>query len=94
MEVRFAQESTLFRAVYHALEDTLKSVSLVAASNNTVSYSAPVSRDISQSISSVKESQYYTGSGTKFTSYSPYTPREAHPAQAALQFSQAVLALR
>lgn len=94
MEVRFAQESTLFRAVYHALEDTLKSVSLVAESSNTASYSVPVSRDISPSISSVKEPQYYTGSGTKFKSYSPYTPREAHPAQAALQFSQAVLTPR
>jgi DNA mismatch repair ATPase MutL len=32
--------------------------------------------------------QYYTGSGVKFKNYSPYKNTQAHPAQAAIEFSK------
>lgn len=83
MEVRFAQESTLFRSIYHTIEDTLKSVSLSPEK---------ISQEIqTPSFSPSPQEKYYTGSGTKFKSYSPYTPRVSHPSQSALEFSQVLL---
>ena len=91
MEVRFAQESTLFRAVYHALENVLSSVTLVSDTHTddggTFSKSPSFSSSVPSHISPVS---YYSGSGSKFKSYSPYTSRDAHPAQAAIDFTKEI----
>lgn len=88
MEVRFAWESTLFRSIFHAVEDTLAAVSLASWSDTS-----PTSYSHHSSIPSAPEKQerYYTGSGTKFKNYSPYTITQADPTQAALDFSRAIL---
>lgn len=51
LEVRFAQESSLFRSVYHAIEDALKSVSLSKeaqySQNSDILFSLPSSSSTS-----------------------------------------------
>ena len=76
LDVRFANENTIFRSFFHGVEDTLNNVSL------TNSVASPTL------IASQK--QYYTGSGTKFKSYSPYKDTSPNPAQAAINFTQAI----
>ena len=101
MEVRFANESSLFKAVHSAIFSKLESTTLLSHSwennweteniqNNTFSH-----QNNFQSSSQNSAPQYYTGSGTKFKSYSPYKNIESNPAQwkigAALDFSKATL---
>ena len=68
LEVRFANESTIFRGIYHAIQDKLDSVSLLKINN------------IEGNIIPKKE-EFYTGSGTKFKSYSPYKNTNPNPNQ-------------
>lgn len=68
LEVRFANESTIFRWIYHAIQDRLDSVSLLKINN------------IEENIIPKKE-KFYTGSGTKFKSYSPYKNTSPNPSQ-------------
>ena len=105
MEVRFANESSLFKAVHSAIFSKLESTTLLSHSwendpeweksewsaiNNNFSH-----QNNFQSSSQNSAPQYYTGSGTKFKSYSPYKNIESNPAQwkigAALDFSKATL---
>ena len=72
LEVRFAWESQIFRWFYHAIQDRLNSVSLL----DTNIESSTIKDEISP-----KQEQYYTGSGTKFKSYSPYKNTNPNPSQ-------------
>jgi len=69
LEIRFANEQEIFRNIYHSIEDTLKKVSLL-------SYETSPSNVEKEVIP-----QYYTGSGTKFKSYSPYKNTSPNPNQ-------------
>ena len=84
LEVRFAQESELFRSIYHSLQKTLEWVTLINIDNSNGQEWQP---------QKIEESapQYYTGSGTKFKSYSPYKDTSANPAQAGLDFTKSIL---
>ena len=83
-EIRFADESQVFRLVYHAIHEKLQALSLVH-------WSVWTNEHIQQT---EKNPEYYTGSGTKFKSYSPYKNTEINPAQwniqDALNFSKAL----
>lgn len=83
-EVRFANESELFRTVYHAINTELDKVSLIST---TPDYTPPAFSN------TVQEStpKYYTGSGTKFKAYSPYSDKTPNPAQWAIDFTKSVL---
>jgi len=76
LEVRFAQESTIFRGIYHAIQDKLDSVSLL-------SIMRPVSELENKALETGlnNQQQYYTGSWTKFKSYSPYKNTSPNPNQ-------------
>ena len=86
LEVRFAQESQIFRWFYHAIADKLNSVSLL--STDILPWN-------SQNNIEPKQEQYYTGSGTKFKSYSPYKDTNPNPSQwrinQAMNFSKNVI---
>lgn len=73
LEVRFANESTIFRWFYHAIEDKLNSVSLLSNDINNFNQSSPEIE--------IKQEQYYSWSGTKFKSYSPYKNINPNPSQ-------------
>ncbi len=103
LEVRFAQESSIFRSVYHAVKNKLESDMLVkdervAYLSNENIFNNKSTSDISESDnhspSSTPSQKYYTGSGTKFKNYSPYTQLPNNPSQKsleALDFSEAIL---
>ena len=81
LEVRFAREQEVFRALYHAVEKTLDTVSLVGGAGTTWTISQPV-----HTFSEPK--QYFVGSGSRFQSYSPYKDTSHAPNQS--QISQAL----
>ncbi len=88
LEVRFAAESNVFRAFYNAIESKLDDVSLISGD--------VISENSSQVSSNTPEQEkYYTGSGTKFKSYSPYKNTTANPQQRtmddAMLFSKAMM---
>ena len=102
MEVRFAGEATIFRSVYHGIKDELERVSLVQDFNTTPSSQPSPLGEKEQVVNSFispdrrdetiqSKDKYYTGSGTKFKSYSPYKNTQSNPAQAWLDFSREVL---
>lgn len=88
LEVRFAAESNVFRAFYNAIESKLDDVSLISGDvipENTLQASKSIPH----------QEKYYTGSGTKFKSYSPYKDTQANPQQRtmsdAMMFSGAMM---
>ena len=87
LEVRFAAESNVFRAFYNAIESKLDGVSLI--SDDLI----PVHSI--HTASAPQQEKYYTGSGTKFKSYSPYKDTSANPNQKtmddAMLFSKAII---
>lgn len=87
-EVRFAWEAQIFRWFYHAIQDKLNWVSLIETPLNNTFSSNDTQREI-------KQEQYYTGSWTKFKSYSPYKNTVANPSQSrldqAMNFSKQVV---
>lgn len=88
LEVRFADESTVFRSFFHAIEDKLNHVSL---NNSPTQESAPY--PATQTFPPREKEwskQYYTGSWTKFKAYSPYKDTSPNPAQASIDFTQAI----
>lgn len=88
MEVRFAGEATIFRSVFHGVKDELERVSLVSNSwhqNLTSNLSSGQREQTSEA------SKYYTGSGTKFKSYSPYKNTATNPSQASIDFTKQIL---
>lgn len=93
LEVRFANESSLFRSIYHTIQDKLDKVSLISDSQSVSNIEAtPINNN--QYIAE-KQPEYYTGSGTKFKAYSPYSQRTPNPNQwqihNAMNFSKEVL---
>ncbi len=83
LEVRFANESSIFRWIFHAIQSRLDWVSLITPPIQ----SSPLQEESAE--------QYYTGSGIKFKSYSPYKNTNPNPSQwkiwEALNFSEKVL---
>lgn len=75
MEIRFAQEQQIYRLFFHGIQDTLQKVSLVSSEKKDSSFSSQGNTSTSTS------PQYYTGSGTKFKSYSPYKDVSSNPNQ-------------
>ena len=94
LEVRFANESSIFRGIFHAIQSRLDWVSLIhwqdwgKQPSSTSSLSFRVEEGEQQK-------EYYTGSGTKFKSYSPYKNTSPNPSQwkiwEALNFSEKLL---
>ncbi len=88
LEVRFAQESQIFRWFYHSIENKLNNVSLISSEQsfwienwNQSNYQ--------------ENPKYYTGSGVKFKSYSPYKNVNSNPSQTkindSIKFSSQIL---
>jgi len=84
-EVRFAQESEIYRLVYHSIQDKLDSVSLLKSSPQP----SPIKER------ELKTEKFYVGSWTKFKSYSPYKNISSNPNQwqikEAFNFSKKIL---
>ncbi len=80
LEVRFANEQNIFRAVYHSIQEKLESVSLITSSNINdninIDYSTAQKNNEWTKINS-----FYTWSWTKFKSYSPYKDTTPNPKQ-------------
>lgn len=72
LEVRFANEQNIFRAVYHSVQEKLDSVSLIKT-NNLNEKTNTSSENINNS--------FYSWSGTKFKAYSPYKNTSQNPNQ-------------
>lgn len=89
LEVRFANESTIFRWFYHAIQDNLNNVSLIVGNEHINS------ENIWNENTANKQEQYYTWSWTKFKSYSPYKNTNPNPSQISINdsinFSKKVL---
>lgn len=89
LEIRFANEQSIFRLFYHGVKDVLEKVTLVSW-DTTIEHHTSSAPDISKT-----EPKYYTWSGTKFKSYSPYKNISSHPNQSqiqdAIQFSKEVV---
>ncbi len=94
MEVRFASEQNIFKAVFHAIQEKLEKVSLLTTTNieerwvkDNLSYN---NKSLNQTVNS-----WYSGSWNKFKSYSPYTDKSPSENQTqisnALNFSKSIL---
>jgi len=94
LEVRFAEEQSIYRSVYHGIKNELERVSLV---NSSQSLQPIPTQHLSQFSSikrnekSGKQPQYHTSSGTNFKNYSPYTNTLPNPAQAGFDFNKSIL---
>jgi DNA mismatch repair protein MutL len=100
LEVRFASEQNVFRAVYHAIQEKLEKVSLVWTKlplsqpfppmEKGVNIPSPLGGGLGRGMISG-----YTGSWTKFKSYSPYSDKSANINQFqinnAINFSKTLL---
>ena len=94
LEVRFASEQNIFRAVYHAIQEKLEKVSLVSTNSESLS-SNNVSNQSFNNTQTQSYSSWYTWSWTKFKAYSPYTDKTPNVNQtqinSALHFSREIL---
>jgi len=102
MEVRFADEQSIFKWVYSALFNKLEQTTLLSPKLAEQSESSEITNNFnwnsfwnnSQAWNN-SNPQYYTGSGTKFKSYSPYKDVTPNPSQwtinSANNFSRALL---
>ncbi len=90
LEIRFAHEQEVYRSFYNGVSSRLENVSLIDSNTPQIPSSEVLSSSFTPS-----SSQYYTGSGTKFKSYSPYKNTTPHPHQwkvwQALEFSETLL---
>ena len=97
LEVRFASEQNIFRAVYHAIQEKLEKVSLISNNNlsktniqNNYSHNS-----FKNNFSTTVTNNWYTGSWTKFKAYSPYTDKTPNINQTqineSLNFSKTIL---
>jgi len=91
LEIRFAAEDQVFRVFYHSVEEKLKQTSLInldSISNNFEKSTPEIKQDTTNK-------QYYTGSWTKFKSYSPYKDVSINPNQQrinqAINFSKEII---
>ncbi len=85
MEIRFADEKTIFRAVYNSIFWKLEKLTLNVWDIKKEEGNIASSRD-----------NFYVGSGTKFKNYSPYKDINTNPSQTRIQdslsFTQSFLA--
>lgn len=85
LEVRFAWESDIFRAFYNAVNNKLEKVSLIWNENKVgvslVDTLENKTKNIVQPQGISLQEKYYTGSWTKFKSYSPYSDKTSNPSQ-------------
>lgn len=95
-EIRFADESNVFRCFYHAVADKLEKVSVIGGDyiNNESNYFTPPAHTSlpPQSRGTEGESnspKYYTPSGTNFREFSPYKEVNLNPAQSSIEASLA-----
>ncbi|MDD2908117.1 MAG: DNA mismatch repair endonuclease MutL [Candidatus Gracilibacteria bacterium] len=97
LEVRFAGEQNIFRAFYHSVEEKLNSVSLINTNSEEISLltNSTYTKTTEFNSNIEKSNNYYTGSGTKFKSYSPYKDISSNPNQtnigSAIAFSKTIL---
>lgn len=88
LEVRFANEQNIFRSVYHTIQDKLESVSLINENlTKDIETNFLSNWDYIKNTENTPKQSFYTGSGTKFKSYSPYKDTSAHPNQTKLDSS-------
>lgn len=88
LEVRFANEQNIFRSVYHSIQDKLESVSLINENlTKDIETNFLSNWDYIKNTENIPKQSFYTGSGTKFKSYSPYKDTSAHPNQTKLDSS-------
>lgn len=95
LEVRFANEQNIFRAVYHAVLNKLEKVSLITENNiKDTQNNSDFSRQ-NLSNSDFQTLNYYTWSWTKFKEYSPYKDVSSNPNQFkisdAISFTKTIL---
>ena len=89
LEVRFADEQSVFRSIYHGIKNELERVSLVGNPRQSPHLWTPSPLEEREATSVTPK--YHTSSGTKFKNYSPYTNTLPNPAQAGLDFNKEVL---
>jgi len=96
LEVRFASEQNIFRAIYHSIQDSLNKVTLITtpelSDNLNNNYSI---KNLRENIPAPVHKNWYTGSWTKFKAYSPYTDKTPNINQTqinnTLDFSKSML---
>lgn len=83
MEVRFENEQSIFRAIYHSVNQTLEKVSLIDNQNIAKTWFLDNSNStfLDKNDNKIQKNEYYTWSWTKFKSYSPYKNIQASPNQ-------------
>jgi len=101
MEIRFASEQSIFKGVHSAIQTKLDSVSLIKIEDLDAKEIPSMSNfswyrwQTYKSTSANSSQQYYTGSWTKFKSYSPYKDVTPNPHQEtihdSLGFSKVIL---
>jgi len=92
MEVRFADEQSIFRWIYHSILSKLEKVTLI--NNNNVEkpiYGVPeysvyeennaLNKNVTNNLSTKENQPYYVWSWNKFKSYSPYKDISSNPNQ-------------
>lgn len=97
LEVRFAWEQNIFRAFYHSVEEKLNSVSLINPYSEEITILAnstyTKTNNLYENVNKINN--YYTWSGNKFKSYSPYKDTSPSPNQTnidnSINFSKAIL---
>lgn len=95
LEVRFASEQNIFRAVYHAIQEKLEKVSLISNPPLTPPYQGGGQFEAIPPLTRGRLGGGYTGSWTKFKAYSPYTDKSPNINQTqinnAINFSKTIL---
>ena len=85
LEIRFAYEQEVYRALYNGLSSRLEKLVLISnpSQGEGEVFAASSGKEVGE--------KYYSGSGTRFTSNSPYTNRDINPAQASIDFTKILL---
>gem|GEM_PF-623479 len=88
-EVRFENESQVFRIVHQSLQSLLEKTSLFTASDDSFGedVSFTTSPTFSQTVPSPSTPSYHTGKGSVFAAYSPYKNLAPNPSQSTIHES-------
>ncbi len=93
LEIRFANEQSIFSAIYNSIQNKLDNTSLISTEEQI----SNVRNDFEKTDNKNNEyeKKYYTWSGTKFKSYSPYKDVSPNPDQwnlsNAINFTKSIL---
>jgi DNA mismatch repair protein MutL len=94
LEIRFASEQNIFRAVYHSIQEKLDRVSLIDTNSSELIQNIE-NKQNNFSSQANKNNFWYTWSWTKFKAYSPYTDKAPNINQTqinnAIHFSKIIL---